>query len=1199
MYKIYTIKRIEPNLPIHQILRIMRLTTALLLLAFMQVSAIGFAQKISLSENRSTLKQVLTRIQDQTNYDIVYTRQQLQGAKPVNISVNLVELKDVLDQVFKDQPLTYILTEKTIVLKDKEITPLNRSRKTGSPITITGIVKDENGYPMSGATLFLLGKQKIVITGKDGGFSISAEAEDRITVSFLGHESFTFTVKENMSFQNIVLKTSANNLLEVKIETGFQTLTKDRATGSFAKPDMEVFKNRTGTVDVMTRLEGLVPGLTLIPGPRPNNSPVRNGGVTANQSVIRGSSSIQLNPDPLYVVNNVPVTNLSNINPDDIADITVLKDAAAAAIWGARAANGVIVITTKTGSHNSKPKVSYSGFFNFQGKPDLDYLPSLNSGQLVNVSKEIFSPVDYPWSSLSTTSVTPLELILYNRSRNKITAAQANASLDSLSNIDNRGQIKDLLYRNAALTNHTLSINGGSNIYSYYTSLGHNNTITNRPGDKNKSYRMNINQTFRPSEKVKISVNAGLSNTNVASLRPVTVDHNFLPYQLFRNEAGQNMFMSYLQGYTDSLRNNYQARSRINLEYNPLDELNYGHSESKNWDINLASNVDVKIFKGLSFKGAYGYNKLTATGTTYDDSKSYLQRKELLGFTVSPTITSSPIYYLPTTGGTYVTNNLDNRSWTVRSQLLYNYNDASGDNVFAVQGGQDIQERQTISISSSVKGYDEALLSYTYLDYATLRRGIPNTIIYGNFQGSPFSRQEDLQRVVSYFGLVNYSFKRKYSLDVSWRVDHSNLFGKDKSTQNKPVWSVGGKWQLGREEFMKGAAWINDLGLRVTYGITGNSPYSGAASTFDVFRSDFNGAIAGNYLALLDPANNTLAWEITKTKNLGFDLAILKNRIIFSADFYYKKTTDLIGSVVLNPLTGYNFSTGNIGDIINKGFEFSLRTLNVQSGGFTWTSSLVFSYNKNKLGSYAEPSAFANTAGNKLSGGYWIGYSTAPIFAYKYAGLDNLGDPQIKLADGTVTKQPFGTKPDDVVYMGTAVPVFNGGFTNTFTYRSISLTANMVYNLGHVMRKDVNNLYTGRLTSGGNGLFGGNTTPYFLERWKVPGDEAITNVPSYVANESLSFRRNVLYYTLADINVVSASYIKLRDLTLSWAVPTQSLKLLGMSSLNVYFQTTNFMIWKANKDNIDPEFHSSSNAGGLRRTPAFNHSYTLGANISF
>ena len=436
-------------------------------------------------------------------------------------------------------------------------------------------------------------------------------------------------------------------------------------------------------------------------------------------------------------------------------------------------------------------------------------------------------------------------------------------------------------------------------------------------------------------------------------------------------------------------------------------------------------------------------------------------------------------------------------------------------------------------------------------------------------------------------------FNHKYGLDASWRVDHSNLFGSDNSAQNKPVWSIGGKWYVGKEKFMKNMDWVNNLALRGTYGITGNSPYVGASSNADILSVDSSVDLAGPSLGIRSQANKKLAWESTKTINLGLDFLLFNRTINGSIDVYNKHTTDMLGKVPFNPFTGTAEGLGNIGSLTNKGIELTLRTINLQVKDFSWTTNFVFSYNKNKLESYSTSNV--TTAQEVMAFNFRSGYSMQPLFAYDFVGLDNMGDPLIKLANGTITKDPTIAKPEDLKYMGSMQPVYNGGLTNTFTYKAVSLTANMVYSMGNVMRNDVNVFYTGRMTAAA--AFTGNINQSFANRWQNPGDEAFTNVPSYEPQPFQNFdRRNIDYYTNGDINVSDASYVKLRDVTLRYSFSEKVLQSLHLAAFSLNLQMSNFMIWKANNADIDPEYQNFNQ--GVRLIPQTKHPVNLSLNIS-
>lgn len=903
------------------------------------------------------------------------------------------------------------------------------------------------------------------------------------------------------------------------------------------------------------------------------------------------------------MVNGVPVDNVNLVNPDDVADITVLKDAAASAIWGARAANGVIVITTKKGKKNGQLNISYNGSVNFAGRPNFNYGKMMNSEQFIQTAKTLFNPVQFPYAGLIDTYLAPHEQILYSQFAkygNKTLDAGASKSLDSLASINNMGQIEDLWYKNAISTNHTFSVSGGGNVYSFYTSAGYSNTRSGQIGQSSSNYRFSFNQEYNPIQRLKISLATTLGNNVSRSARPIDIGNQFLPYQLFQDQNGNSISMPFVQGLTPERRASFQQGSKIDLNYNPLEEINYGRSTSNNLNVNLTGEVDLKIIKGISFHGTYGYQREPGTNKTYDDSKSYKLRKELLSMT--SLVNGLPVYNLPVDGGTFVTASTEQRAWTLRNQLIYSTDLRSGKDQLNVQFGQEARESFLTGNGTTIRGYNEDMQTYPALDYYRLSvTGITPAFPAGRpvtISGNNFSISETQSRYTSYFGLLNYTVAGKYSIDGSWRVDHSNLFGSDVSAQNRPVWSIGAKWNIKKESFMNAVTWLDNLGLRATYGITGNSPYSGAATQWDILSvgGGFSTPYAGAGLFVSSAANPKLGWEITQNTNIGMDFSVFGSRLSGSIDLYRKKTTDMIGSVQLNPFSSFTAMTGNVGNLGNKGIELSLRSANIRQRDFEWITQLNLSYNNNKLDSYSETSAASNTVLNKLSSSYWIGYALQPLFAYRYAGLDNTGSPQIKLADGTITKKRGVAKPDDLVYMGTTVPVYSGGLSNSFRYKALTLSANMIINLGNVMRRDVNTVYNSRIT-GSAGMFNGNLNTYFLDRWKVAGDEGHTNIPAYLPVEPIGTNgRDLNYYMQSDINVVSASYIKLRDLTLSYALPAKILERIKVKTAGIFVQTSNFMIWKANKVGIDPEYNDPRT--GARGTP-FGHGINIGTNINF
>jgi TonB-linked SusC/RagA family outer membrane protein len=1224
-------------------LLIMKLTTILLLVACLQVSAHGFSQVlVSFSGDSIKIEKIFDVIKKQTRYVFFFDKTILETARPVSIHVRNMPLATFLDQVLKEQPLRYTFRNKTIVISSKPVdppSPIKNGLNWFLPVEIKGKVLNENGEPVM-ATISIKGSRKATTTNTLGEFSLK-EADENATLIISGVSIETFEVKVNgrtelgVIYAKVKIKTEEE--VTVVVNTGYQTISKERSAGSFSKPNMAVVQDRSLSMNVLQRLDGLVPGLTV------NNSPN-----SPNPLLIRGLNTLGI-PDaygnytnnsgtsrnPLYIVDGIQLDDISSINPQDVADITVLKDATAASIWGARASNGVIVITSRKGNMNERIKVRYNGFMNFQGMPDLGYMPVLSSKQYIQTVEEIFDPVTFPWEAVNSFTngggigIPPHEMILYNRYRGIVSEAAERKSLDSLASINNIDQIEDLWYRKASLMNHTVSVSGGTRAYSFYGSLAYTNTRSPRPGDENNSYKINFRQDLNINKHLQLYLITDLTNTRITTKRNVNIDSRFYPYQLFRDGNGKDLSLAYMGLLSDSMRQDFEGRSRVNLDYIPLDEVNYGHTKSDGLLARITAGVTIKLFKGLKFEGLYGYVKGNNKTTSFDGEKSYQVRSELVAFTVAPATPGSlPKYYLPSTGGKYNVNNRDQRNWTIRNQLVYDnaWNDRL--HQVTVLAGQEAQDLLANTNASTVWGYNEALQTFGDIDYASLKRSgvvnpvMPNSFGMSYFYGIPFEQSETQVRFTSYYANAGYTYNRKYTINGSWRIDKSNLYGLDKSAQNRPVWSTGLKWTLSEEKFMTGFKWLDQLAVRATYGITGNSPAPGTASSSDVLSAVSNGNIPGGIgLNIATAANPALTWESTTTINAGLDFSMLNDRLSGSIDLYSKKTENLLGNMPVNGFTGYSFITGNFGNLKNTGIELSLSSINIRTKDFSWGSLLNLAYNKNEITQLNSP--FAVTTGiDKVRAQYLTGYSAFAIFAYQFAGLDELGDPKIRLADGKISKERSVALPEDIAFMGTFQPVWSGGFTNFFRYKGFGLTTNMVFNLGHVMRRDVSGFYypyaAGRPVHGNvlggsdnSGFVGGQIHPDFLNRWKKPGDELNTNIPSYIANSSLSeSRRDLNYYSMGDLNVVSASFIKLRDITLSYSLPKNIVSLLRSDDITFRVQVSNIMLWKANHYDIDPEFHQpswgvrlpSNAVAGSTAAPNYRWNQgtiTVGVNVNF
>lgn len=1198
------------------------LALVLLLIVSSQAGARQAGPTITYTGKRTMLVTIFQVIREQTGYSVFASKDLLKETQPVTCAVRNMPLHEFLDLVLQNQELAYEISNKTIFLKRKAV---KKDAQPGEAGIITGIIKSDAGVPITQATVMLGTPPKGVITDENGTYIFRDLPEGfyTLSVSCIGYgrsEQQVYVGKGGPLHVNFVLKENAGKLKEVVVSSGYQTFSASKSPGAYAKPDMQLLRNRSGSMNILQRLDGLVPGLTVNNAPSASSTPL----------LIRGLTSINSNKSPLVVVDGVPLDNITSVNPQDVEDITVLKDAAAASIWGARAANGVIVITTKKGTAREGLSVEYDGFVNFQGRPDIDYYPVLDSRQFIQAASDIFRPDLYPWGTVSAYSgpasrgVPPHNMILYNRHRGLISDAQAQASLDSLAAINNTDQIRDIWYRPAMLMNHTLSVRGGGKAYAIYGSLAYTNTQSNRPGEKNNAYKINIRQDYNVNKHINLFLITDLNNINTSAARAIEADNRFLPYQLFRDASGNSLSIPYVQSLTDSTRKEFERKSGISLDYDPLKEFGYGYTKSDLLTARVTAGLTVKLFEGLTFNGVYGLFRTAEKITSFDDERSYAVRSEAVQFTVpAASPGAKPTYYLPVTGGRYTLTNGNQRNWTVRNQLQYERSWNGRRHQLSALAGQEAQEQLGTVSQSTIRGYDELLQTYPLIDYATLSSpGIANPVMPNNgtrslLSGSPLFREtESRVRFLSYYGNLAYTLLDRYTISGSLRLDQSNLFGKDRSAQNKPVWSMGARWNITEEDFMERAN-IGNVALRLSYGLTGNSPVPGTAASYDILEARTGSSLPGNRgLTIVTPANTALTWERTGTFNIGLDFSTTNGRLSATADLYSKRTENLIGVLEVNPLSGYSSVTGNFGNMKNTGIEISLRSLNLQAGQFRWMTQLVLAYNKNRITRLNQPALIA-TGAQKAGATYLAGYPAFAVFAYDFAGLDSLGDPQIRLQSGKVTKDRNAAMPEDVQYMGTYQPVWNGGLSNIFIYGNIELAVNMVYNFGNVMRRDVNGFY------GGNGLLpltfnnamqsgdlrfrSGNTHAEFASRWKQEGDEHITNVPSWVPTTSLNeSRRDIRYYTQGDINVISAAFVKIRDVTLAYDIPRSLVSRIRLNGVKLRLQVSNLMVWKNNRYGIDPEFQDASGgstagavAGGIRYQRANQGTVTAGLNVRF
>ncbi|MDB5122412.1 MAG: SusC/RagA family TonB-linked outer membrane protein [Mucilaginibacter sp.] len=1149
MYKFYNNKWVRPP---------GRTFSAVLLLTlFFLLTTGAVAQKITLSEKNTLLKDVFEKISRQTGFDFLVSTDNLNLAKPVTINVQNEEIKPVLVKIFTGQPLSFIIQEKMVVVSKKEVP----ARKVNTPIhvKVAGRVTDTTGTPLIGATITNLAGHSTYPSDDNGVFDVIAQVGDKLTVTYIGFRSYTFVVADDLPFQTIVLHADHAKLEQViVVSTGYQSLPKERATGSFATVNNELL-NRRVSPNIIDRLEGVVPGLIF------NHNTAAS--VTGSDISIRGHSTLFANDQPLVVVDNFPYDgDINSINPNDVENITVLKDAAAASIWGVKSGNGVIVITTKHGTRGSKMIVELNSNVTIGDKPNLFYGNNfLDANDFINVEKSLFAQ-GYYTNDLTSTShpvVSPVVAILASN----LSQSQKDNQIDALRHADYRNQLQKYFYRNSINQQHSVSLRGGGVTDDYFLSAGYDDALRNQTGNGNNRFTLNSAYNFSLNSDLDFSLGFNFIQTSGQANSPVgnlTSSKSLYPYAQFADGDGNPLPIAkdYATLYTDAAINN----GLLDWSFRPLDELHNADNTFKTTDNRVNAGVRYKAFQNLSLDLKYQYEKSSSQTEYYSGLLSYAARNLINQFTqINPGGAFS--YPIPI-GGTddrlyqYLT------SQRLRAQVNYNKNWGYSD--FNVIGGAEISDVTTENNGNTVYGFDQSTGAFTNVNFSDYFQTNPS----GSYAQIPsairFQRLSD--RYLSYFGNGAYTYKKRYGVSLSGRIDKSNLFGVNTNQKSVPLYSAGGSWRFSDECFYH-LSWLPYAKLRLTYGFNGNVDKNVTAVT--TIQQQLNSYITGGpYAAIANPGNPELRWEKVSILNLGFDFSLKNNVISGSIEYYVKKGIDLFGDSPLPGSTGFTSFRGNTANTGGSGLDIVINSTNIQKGDLKWATGFMLSYVTDKVIHYGVPvdaaSALIYGAGNNGVILPLVGKPLFGIYSYKWAGLDPVnGNPrgyfQGKPSDNYAAIMA-NTPLDSLKFNGTSRPKFFGSLRNTVSYKNISFSANIIYKLDYFFRRNsisYSSLYQ---------FWQGNSD--YSKRWQKPGDELVTNVPSQPILP-LNGSRDAFYLSSSSL-VTPGDHIRLQDISLSYDFNSSFKRKTPFRQLKVYCYLNNIgILWKANKQGLDPDLFSS------------------------
>ncbi len=1026
------------------------------------------------------------------------------------------------------------------------------------------IVDAQTATAVSFATVTAKHTKATAVTNEQGYFTLQLSfTADTLLITHTAYEPLAIAVTALRENNVVELQKKAVLLQEVIVNTGYQQLPKERATGSFARIDNSLF-NRQVSTDIMSRIEGLTTGLLFDRRANPNSS--------YGQLTIRGAGSIMASPSPLIVVDHFPYEgDISTINPNDVESITLLKDAAAASIWGARAGNGVIVITTKRGRLRQPMRVTLNQNVSVAQKPDVFYNPDfLNAADFIEVEKFLFGQGYYnadETSPLKPVLSPVVELLIQQRDGN-ITSAEADAKINALKGLDVRNDFARFLYQPAVNTQLNINVSGGGNKHHAYLSAGYDANRETLKGNKYNRLTLNSSNSYFPAKGLELSgaviYTQTLQENNGLSPHLIRTSPSKLlyPYASFTDANGEPAVLTH--NYRASFVAEAPSRGLLNWEYKPLQELEENEYHIRQHDVRLQAGVKYAFAGMFSVDVKYQYQRLGKRTQLLYGEESFYTRDRINQY--SYTGTGGTLVRPVPLGAIVVRENDEQQAQAGRAQLNFSHN-RKEHRVHAIAGFE-IRETKTLGDNYMLYGFDRESQTAARMDYVSFYTAQPSG--YTDVLLNGISNSSLLDRNVSYFSNAAYTFRNRYTVSASARTDGSNLYGVKTNQQFVPLWSAGASWLLSDEAFYK-ISWLPYLKLRATYGYAGNSYKTASAYVTAAYRTD---NLAGGISATIQsPPNPSLRWEKVATFNAGVDFEIKNKRVSGSLEYFEKRSTDLISNLPLDPTTGFFIASrysyvGNGASMEGRGVDIEINTTNT-TGILQWHTAFLFSYVSNRITYYPfiqTPNSYFGRStpleGKPLNG----------MYSYPWAGLHpQNGDPQFVL-NGVKTMNydsvANNLRIEDLLFHGSAIPTFFGALRNTIQWKGISLSANVLYRLGYFIKRssiDYKGLY---------GEWEGHAD--FARRWKQPGDELVTQVPSMPPTTVFSSNRDNLYLNSSAL-VEKGDHIRLQDINLSYTITGKQLKQQWLQELQVYSLLSNVgILWRANKAGLDPDYNGST-----------------------
>ena len=1120
-------------------------------------------KRVTMSFVNEKASSALHKVEKQTGKKIQYNYDDVNFKVTVNISGKTAE--QAVDAIIHNHPLKAMSKGEYIVIVKSSNIP---SQKWESPDgRLQGLVMDEAGEPIIGAIIRDRKDNQNTVTDADGKFSLPAADHITLDISYIGMKSTTWSGKRG-DFALVVMRDASQNLQDVVV-TGYQQLDRRNLTSSVVSKDMDELI-RGGVSDVSKMLEGQIPDLV---------ATTASGEVNATNKIrIRGTSTLIGNREPLWVLDGVILTDpvsltsdvlndpdyvnrignaISGINPQDIERIDVLKDAAATAIYGTKAANGVIVVTTKRG-FEGKPQVSYSANVTYKRRPRYSdrSVDVMSSKERIQFSRELIES-GYTYNSNETMVGYEKALQdLYNKTINYQEFVNQVSAMESY-NTD----WFDLICRDSWSTQHTASLSGGSQKSRYYASLGYNkdNDVIKVNNNERYTASVNLDNTFSKLLTASFNVSAYHYKRNYYQDEVAPLSYAYGASRTINpfNEDGSYAYYGKKSGDRGNVYN-----------YNILNELDNSYKKQETNSFTVTANLKFNFTDWLNANAIFSMTQQNTDQEGYWGEKTNhvaLMRTSNYGEAIQVPENST----LPQ-GGELSKTTVRNQSYTARIQLNANkfFGEDDKHNIDATFG-LEINSDKYKSHSSVARGYypDRGETFVTGIDlekypsYATwLANNVPTI-------------GDDISNKFSTYLSVTYAYKRLWRVNLNGRIDGSNKFGDRSNDKFLPIWSLSGSYDL--SSLFDKVKWMDYINLKASYGFQGNMLDSESPAmtikkgTMDSYYNEFVSTIYGH-------PNPDLKWEKTNSYNIGLDMSLFDHRLELEISAYYKKTKDAFMSKTISSVNGISSYVINGGDVTNKGYSFDFTYNAIRNKNFRWTLSTSISKVINSIDS--RPDAQTYDLDNFLDGTALVkGKSVNTFYSYRFLGLspedggplfDDYFDNQAALRGlskydvYTTVLEASGKRDADI----------QGSLTNTFRYKNWRASLSLGYSLGAKTR-----LFAMFGSAASGGAYGAeiysekNYSRDYMKRWQNPGDEKKTNIPAIISYSSDAYWKynshwstNYDYsdiptiannywdmYDYSNIRVVSADYLKLQSMSVTYEMPMKTLSAIGLQRIAV------------------------------------------------